>query len=491
MLMPFGSPPDKWKYTTPNAVEYIKPKDDTAKLVVGQTPGSAVEGVFGTGAAMFSNNDTTGLGYFINTGYGTSGYISLGGVYMSGHMGGTSTSPTQTLNGWWLGGHAFFGIDGSGNISTSSASHLLPGAYVNATSDAVSGILDQKYYIGGLITPMISFDTSNNAIKFNESLFDSDITFYADTVTALSIDGGTGQLSTVSTGAGNGISIDTTASTGTGWTSKSQTGYYNFQFFKSDGSNLLYGQWDGGNFHHHLGGTLYYNIHTYNFVIDGNGNSNIGLIISNGAELKLDSSITGATPNIREGGGSYATSGTTLTTTNVYINSVWGWNGANGYTETSNHTLNHVMVSHSDGDSELRFINHSNANVLVLGMLNKTATFYGNATLSSARLKESQGADVASANNLVLGSDGNVFEITGTTQVNLISNLTWQNGSFVTLLFTSTPTVKHNQATSTTNITIQLAGAADFAATAGDTLTLVLSEIGGTQAWREVSRAVI
>jgi hypothetical protein len=107
------------------------------------------------------------------------------------------------------------------------------------------------------------------------------------------------------------------------------------------------------------------------------------------------------------------------------------------------------------------------------------------------RVQQSQGADVASANNLVLGSDGNTFEITGTTQVNLISNLTWQNGSKVTLLFTSTPTVKHAQATATTNITILLAGAVDFVATAGDTLTLVLSEIGGTQAWREISRAVI
>lgn len=111
--------------------------------------------------------------------------------------------------------------------------------------------------------------------------------------------------------------------------------------------------------------------------------------------------------------------------------------------------------------------------------------------ITAGRILGAQGADVASANNLALGSDGNVFEITGTTQINLISNVGWQNGSKITLLFTSTPTVKHNQTTSSTDITIQLAGAADFAATAGDTLTLVLSEIGGTQAWREIGRAVI
>ena len=114
----------------------------------------------------------------------------------------------------------------------------------------------------------------------------------------------------------------------------------------------------------------------------------------------------------------------------------------------------------------------------------------GNAQVAG-RMLQAQGADVASANNLVLGSDGNTFEITGTTQINLISNLTWQNGAQITLLFTSNPTVKHAQATATTNITILLAGAADFVASAGDVLSLVLCEIGGTQAWRELGRSVI
>jgi hypothetical protein len=112
-------------------------------------------------------------------------------------------------------------------------------------------------------------------------------------------------------------------------------------------------------------------------------------------------------------------------------------------------------------------------------------------TSINGRLNQKQGADVASANNLSLGLDGNVFEITGTTEIQLISNVGWQNGSMVILLFTSTPTVKHSTATSSTNITILLAGATDFVASGGDTLTLMLCEIGGTQAWREIARAVI
>ena len=101
-----------------------------------------------------------------------------------------------------------------------------------------------------------------------------------------------------------------------------------------------------------------------------------------------------------------------------------------------------------------------------------------------------QGADVASANNLVLGTDGNAFEITGTTQINLIANTGRVNGAIVNLIFTSNPTVKNGQATSGSNITILLAGAADFVASSNDVLTLMLCEVGGTQAWREVCRSV-
>ena len=44
------------------------------------------------------------------------------------------------------------------------------------------------------------------------------------------------------------------------------------------------------------------------------------------------------------------------------------------------------------------------------------------------------------------------------------------------------------QTTSGSNITILLDGAADFVTASASMLTLVLSEVGGTQAWREKSR---
>lgn len=112
-------------------------------------------------------------------------------------------------------------------------------------------------------------------------------------------------------------------------------------------------------------------------------------------------------------------------------------------------------------------------------------------TRLDGRLTPAQGADVASANDLTLGTDGNVFEITGTTQINAITTAGWTLGSYITMIFASTPTVKHNTAGGAGTAVILLAGAADFVATAGDTLTLCYSEQGGTNAWREISRAVI
>lgn len=105
---------------------------------------------------------------------------------------------------------------------------------------------------------------------------------------------------------------------------------------------------------------------------------------------------------------------------------------------------------------------------------------------------QSQGVDIASTADITLGTDGNVFEVTGTTTIDHISNSGVPNGRMVTLVFNASCTVNHNTATSGSNVKILLSGAANFAATANDTLTLVLSEntVDGI-AWREICRTVI
>jgi hypothetical protein len=119
-------------------------------------------------------------------------------------------------------------------------------------------------------------------------------------------------------------------------------------------------------------------------------------------------------------------------------------------------------------------------------------SFEGNKrTMLYGRLEQQQGADVASvAGAIAVGLDGNIFELTGTNAVTLISNLNWVNGSVIHLLFTSTATLTDGTANSGTDIGMELAGGANFTGSADDVVTLVLSEIGGTQRWREVSRSV-
>lgn len=104
------------------------------------------------------------------------------------------------------------------------------------------------------------------------------------------------------------------------------------------------------------------------------------------------------------------------------------------------------------------------------------------------RLLTAQGSDVASADEIALGADGNYFDITGAVQINHINNTGWIAGTIVVLQFDGAPTVVHNSAAPAgTEASILLAGAVNFVATAGDTLVLIY---GGTT-FRELARTVI
>lgn len=93
-------------------------------------------------------------------------------------------------------------------------------------------------------------------------------------------------------------------------------------------------------------------------------------------------------------------------------------------------------------------------------------------------------ASIASANNITLGN-ANAFDVTGTTQINTIATTGWTSGSTITLRFSTSVTIAHN--TAGTGAVLLLSGAANFSATADDSLML---QYDGTS-WREVSRTVI
>jgi hypothetical protein len=116
----------------------------------------------------------------------------------------------------------------------------------------------------------------------------------------------------------------------------------------------------------------------------------------------------------------------------------------------------------------------------VYGALVKT----GNFRVAAGRTIQAKGADVASANNLTLGSDGNSFTITGTTQVNAITTANWAAGSRVTLIFSGALTLKHNTAGGAGTAPFKLQGSVDLT-TAADTVLVV--NYDGT-VWQEETR---
>ncbi|MFA7287048.1 MAG: hypothetical protein WC052_05295 [Patescibacteria group bacterium] len=103
-----------------------------------------------------------------------------------------------------------------------------------------------------------------------------------------------------------------------------------------------------------------------------------------------------------------------------------------------------------------------------------------------------QGTDIASAGTIVIPRDGNIFELTGTTSVTLITKTGYQDGHQITLVANENVLITNGTATSGDDITILLAGASHFSMTANDTLTLVLcTTTANGQAWREVARTAI
>ena len=105
-----------------------------------------------------------------------------------------------------------------------------------------------------------------------------------------------------------------------------------------------------------------------------------------------------------------------------------------------------------------------------------------NGLVLQRRIQGNKGSDVASGTTITLGNDGNLFDITGTTQIDAMASTNWQAGSVVILHFDGILNVRHNIGADG----FFLQGAGTFATTADDTLTLVWN---GTR-WEETARSV-
>lgn len=100
------------------------------------------------------------------------------------------------------------------------------------------------------------------------------------------------------------------------------------------------------------------------------------------------------------------------------------------------------------------------------------------------RFATGMGASIVAANNLTTGSDGNLFQVTGLTQINAITTTNWQNGSEISFIFTSTPILKNNTAGGGGTAPMFLAGSIDYQAAPGDYIKFQYDGI----AWHEETR---
>ena len=64
--------------------------------------------------------------------------------------------------------------------------------------------------------------------------------------------------------------------------------------------------------------------------------------------------------------------------------------------------------------------------------------------IATKGFKQIKGGDIASADAITLGTDGNTFDITGTTTVNHFNTTNWAVGSVVVLHFDGALTLTHN-----------------------------------------------
>lgn len=112
-----------------------------------------------------------------------------------------------------------------------------------------------------------------------------------------------------------------------------------------------------------------------------------------------------------------------------------------------------------------------------------TPTVPGDSVTMTGRFHFDQGANVASANDMTLGTDGNMFNITGNTTINAIASANWTAGSKIFLLFSGTPTVSNNVAGGVGFASIILRSGANTAMSAGFILELLFD---GTY-WRELA----
>ena len=106
--------------------------------------------------------------------------------------------------------------------------------------------------------------------------------------------------------------------------------------------------------------------------------------------------------------------------------------------------------------------------------------------IATKGFKQIKGADIVSADAITFGTDGNTFDITGTTTINHFNTTNWEIGSIIVLHFDGAVALTHNVGSlSGVESNILLSGDSTYTTTAGDILTFVRHD---STNWQEIAR---
>jgi hypothetical protein len=136
-----------------------------------------------------------------------------------------------------------------------------------------------------------------------------------------------------------------------------------------------------------------------------------------------------------------------------------------------------MMKDNIDPTKGLKFqlsgIDTATTRTLTVPNNNGTLITTNNGIFGSTRVQLIQGADIVAANDLTLGTDGNLFYVTGSTSIKRISTATWQDGISTWLSFAGTPTIEDNVASGGGFAKVRLDGSANRAMIVDGLLNLV------------------
>lgn len=195
-LMPFGSPPDKWRTDTVLGKRHISPKTETDVLYIGERDAAtALETSFTGSTAFFVGNSLGGTNYFINVAHGTS-FIPFGGLFATGRAEGTFASPTNVSDGSWIGG--LVGIAYQGGAWSDGGPFALPGVMMSQLDHSGTDF-GTRLYIGSALYEAITVDmpitgTPQTVVYINRPNHDIDTSIGWDGGTALFVEGSSGQI---------------------------------------------------------------------------------------------------------------------------------------------------------------------------------------------------------------------------------------------------------------------------------------------------------